>query len=63
VSENWRRRTLPDGRVAEFLGAEWEPDDGTEPPGTIRIRVHYTVGGQASSKVVLLSSADLEARR
>lgn len=56
---DWRMVETPAGTV-EFLSAEWEPDDGTEPPGTIRVRVNYTLDGHAGSRVVLMSSADFE---
>jgi hypothetical protein len=60
---DWRHVVVEDGTTVEFIDCEWEPDDGTEPPGTIRVRVHYLLNGEAGSKVVLLTSADLEAVR
>ena len=57
---DWRTTKLHDGRTVEYLSCEWEPDDGTEPPGTIRVRVYYTLDGEAGSRVVLMSSADFE---
>jgi hypothetical protein len=59
--DDWRLSVAGDGTPVEFVASEWEPDDGTEPPGTIRMRVHYLLNGEAGSKVVLLTSADLEA--
>lgn len=58
---DWRTALLPDGRTVEFVSCEWEPDDGTEPPGTIRMRVHYLLDGAAGTRVVLLTAEDLEA--
>lgn len=61
MSADWRIIPLQDGRTVEYLSCEWEPDDGTEPPGTIRMRVYYLLDGVAGTRVVLLSSDDFEA--
>jgi hypothetical protein len=60
VSGDWKIKKLSDGRTVEFLDARWEPDDGTEPPGTIRVRVDYLLASEAGSRVVLLTSEQIE---
>jgi hypothetical protein len=58
---DWRTRELPDGRTVEFINAEWAPDDGTEPPGTIPVKVTYAIDGVIGDGTVLLTSEQVEA--
>lgn len=60
---DWRTRTLPDGRHVEFVDASWAPDEGDEPPGSIRVRVDYLLDGEVGGRTVLLTSEQIEAGR
>lgn len=55
---DWRVRSLPDGRVIEFVDCQWAPDDGTEPPGSIRLDVSYLLDGVVDHRVVLITADD-----
>lgn len=51
---DWRTRVLDDGRVVEFLTAEW---CGIDPgvnvvPGTLPARITYTIDARVCSTVV-----------
>lgn len=59
---DWMKvRTLPDGRRVEFVGAAWAPDEGDEPPGTIRVGVTYLMDGEVGYQTVLMTAAEVEA--
>lgn len=47
---------MPDGRVIEFLDAQWGTDDGTEPPGTVPVVVTASVDGKVATVRVLLTA-------
>jgi hypothetical protein len=58
--ETWMTQTLPDGRVCEFIDAQWAPDDGAEPPGTIGVLVTALVDGAIETHRLLWTSERLE---
>lgn len=52
---------MPDGRPVEFLAAQWATSDGTEPPGSIPVKVTVLIDDAVRTVTVLLTSEQIEA--
>jgi hypothetical protein len=60
-SGDWRIQQAADGRIVEFVDAQWSKDDSDLPSGSIGTDVTVLIEGELITQRIVWTSAQLEA--